>query len=196
MVNPAHPLIGTVNSLIPLLNGAYESTETKKFLGPKLTKIHRYLITLYVAKHVQSFSLLGVMKNGILCFTLYRLSKIAETGFTQPIHYDRTKVAKRVYEKSQELGYVDIIKSQGESYVTTTDKGDKICQVVLDEFLQFTNLYDKNSNNDKFISKGISKNFDSLHIKRITYNILKTSINLNKQYGDEILSLEEEPFSC
>jgi hypothetical protein len=58
MVNPIHPLIGTVNSLIPLLNGSYEATETKRFLGPKLTKVHRHLITLYVAKHVQSFSLL------------------------------------------------------------------------------------------------------------------------------------------
>ncbi|MDP9288127.1 MAG: hypothetical protein M3P08_08010 [Thermoproteota archaeon] len=196
-----HPLIAKVNSIVPLLNGSSDSTETIFFLGPKFTKIHRYLITLYMAKHVQSFSLLGVRKDGCLCFTLYRLARIAKTGFKNPIHYDRTKVAIRVYEKSKELGYVDIKKDQGETYITTTEEGDEVCRMVLDELLEFAKIHSPTpvlmnevSSKDKlgYISKGIPKIIKtSPLLRRIVYNQLKTTHNLNKQFGEAILALDE-----
>jgi hypothetical protein len=63
-------------------------------------------------------------------FTLYSLSKVAK-AFNSPIHYDRTKVAIRVYKKSEELGFVEIKKIQGETYITTTLEGDEICLKIL-----------------------------------------------------------------
>jgi hypothetical protein len=190
-----------VNNIIPLLNGSKDSSETIFFLGPKFTKIHRYLITLYMAKNVQSFSLLGVKKDGYLCFTLYRLARIAKTGFKNPIHYDRTKVAIRVYEKSKELGYVDIKKDQGETYITTTEEGDEVCRIVLDELLEFAKIHSPTpvlmnevSSKEKldYISKGIPKIIKpSPLLRRIVYNQLKTTHNLNKQFGEAILALDE-----
>lgn len=200
-VHSAHPLISMVNSIIPLLNGSNDSTERLFFLGSKFMKVHRYLITLYIAKQVQSFSLLGVMKDGCLCFTLYRLARIAKTGFKNPIHYDRTKVAIRVYEKSKELGYVDIKKDQGETYITTTEEGDEVCRIVLDELVEFAKIHSPtpvlmnevaSKEKSGYISKGISKIFKpSPLLRRIIYNQLKTTHNLNKQFGEAILALEE-----
>lgn len=182
-----HPLIARVNGIIPLLNGSKDSTERISFLGPKFTKVHRYLITLYVAKHVQSFSLLGVKKNGCLCFTLYRLARIAKTGFENPISYDRTKVAISVYEKSKELGYVDIKKDQGETYISMTEEGDEICQTVLDEFLHFAKIHIPG-----YTAKGVPQILKpSPSLRRIIFNQLKTTYNLNKQFGEAILALEE-----
>jgi hypothetical protein len=202
MVDSARSLIAMVNSIVPLLNGSNDSTETLYFLGQKFTKIHRYLITLYIAKHVKSFGLLGVKRDGCLYFTLYRLARIAKTGFKNPIHYDRTRVAIRVYEKSKELGYVDIKKEQGETYITTTEEGDEACKVVLDELVEFAKIHSPISMNDTsmekvgYISKGTPKILKpSPLVRRILFNQLKTTHNLNKQFGEVILALEESDSS-
>lgn len=135
---------------------------------------------------MRSFSLLGVKRDGCLYFTLYRLARIAKTGFKDPIHYDRTRVAIRIYEKSKELGYVDIKKNHGETYITMTEEGDKICQRVLDEFVEFAKIHSRD-----YISKGIPGIFKPSLSKRTLYSQLKITLNLNKQFGKEILALEE-----
>ena len=184
-------LISLVNNIVPLLNGSDGSLETKLFLGPKLMKVHRYLIILYVAKHVQSFSLLGTRKGSSLCFTLYRLARIAQTGFKFPIHYDRSKVAISVYEKSKALGYVEIWRDQGETFISTTRQGDEIIRAVLNELVQFAQIH-SSANKEGYVSKGATKfSKTSTLAGRMLYNQLKTIHILNKHFGQDILDLEE-----
>ncbi|MFZ0513632.1 MAG: hypothetical protein WAM14_18645 [Candidatus Nitrosopolaris sp.] len=48
-----------------------------------------------------------------------------------PIHYDRTKVAIKVYNMISNSGLVDIRKIDGDTYVTITKKGDDVSTELL-----------------------------------------------------------------
>jgi len=108
-------------------------------------------------------------------------------------------VAIRVYETSKELGYVDIKKIQGETFVTTTEAGDKVCRIVLDELLEFAKIHGPASSNESllkenlgYITKGASKTLRmSPLLKQVIYEQLNTVRKLNKQFGEDILNLEE-----
>ena len=43
-----------ITDIIPVLNGR-DSRNNVAYLGPNRTKIHRYLVTLYIAKFVPSY---------------------------------------------------------------------------------------------------------------------------------------------
>jgi hypothetical protein len=45
--------------------------------------------------------------------------------FYSPIDYGRRRVAQKMYEMLAGRGYVDVKKIQGDTYVTTTKKGDE-----------------------------------------------------------------------
>jgi hypothetical protein len=89
------PMLKIVANVIPVLNGRDPSGNII-YLGPQTTKIHRYLIVVFLAKATQMFRLMGKEVDNSVYFTLYGLGKIAES-FKQigpyhiPIHYDRTK---------------------------------------------------------------------------------------------------------
>jgi hypothetical protein len=74
-----------------------------KFLGPETTKIHRYLLVLWVAKSEPMFRLQEKEIDNLIYFTLYKLSKVADSfkdinPYHLPINYDRSKVAIKVYK--------------------------------------------------------------------------------------------------
>jgi hypothetical protein len=124
-----------------------------------------------------------------LYFTLYRLSEVAKS-FSKPIHFDRSKVAIRVYENSEKAGYIRFKKSDGETYITITEKGDEYCLNLLEELIALAKIHDiapkvledKYPSDDKFIKKGIRpphlKNRSDLEM--IIENIVYKVTELNK----------------
>jgi hypothetical protein len=94
-------------------------------------KILGYLLLLWVAKSTEVFRLYGKEVDNSIYFTLYNLGKVADSfkqfgPYHLPIHYDRTKTAIKIYTMMSNSGLVDIKKIEGETYVTTTKKGDDV----------------------------------------------------------------------
>jgi hypothetical protein len=70
----------------------------------------------------------GKELDSSIYFTLYGLSKVADSlkqtrPFHFPITYDRTIVAIKIYAMLSNSGLVDIKKIDGDTYITTTEKG-------------------------------------------------------------------------
>jgi hypothetical protein len=87
-------------------------------LGPQRTKIHRYLLVIFLAKSAQMFRLSGNEIDNSIYFTLYALKEIANSfkdisPYHLPIIYDRSKVATKVYNMISNDGLVDIKKIDG-----------------------------------------------------------------------------------
>lgn len=182
-----------VNGIVPILNGR-DSGNNVAFLGPNTTKIHRYLIVLYTAKYLQTFNLLGKQMDKSVYFTLYSLSKVAK-AFNSPIHYDRTKVAIRVYKKSEELGFVQIKKIQGETYITTTLEGDRICLKLLSELIALTKIHsvtpkivEQSISEDQYtIKKGVKPILMGVEsLETVIQNLLLNTRQLNQEFKEEI----------
>src|SRR5213080_1050121 len=122
------PMLKVVANVIPVLNGR-DPAGNVIYLGPQTTKIHRYLIVVFLAKATQMFRLMGKEIDNSIYFTLYGLGKVAESfkqigPFHIAIHYDRTKVANRIYTMISNNGLVAIRKIGGDTYITITDKGE------------------------------------------------------------------------
>jgi hypothetical protein len=72
-------------------------------------------------------------------------------------------VAIRVYENSEKVGYTQIKKLDGETYITITEKGDEYCLNLLEDLIALAKIHgiapkvleEKYLTNDKFIKKGI-----------------------------------------
>jgi hypothetical protein len=132
--------------VVPILNGR-DSDGNSKYLGPERTKIHRYLLLLWVAKSTEVFRLYGKEVDNSIYFTLYNLGKVADSfkqfGPYLPIHYDRTKTAIRIYTTMSNSGLVDIKKIDGDTYVTTTAKGDDVSAKSLQNLIAYGELTNK-----------------------------------------------------
>jgi hypothetical protein len=108
-------LIRIVAHVVPILNGR-DSEVHIIYLGPQRTKIHRYLLVIFLAKSTQMFRLsaTGVREiDNSVYFTLYFLKEVANSfkdvsPYHLPIHYDRTKVAIRIYNMISNTGLVAI----------------------------------------------------------------------------------------
>jgi hypothetical protein len=144
-------IIKRIARVVPVLNGR-DSDGKPKYLGPETTKIHRYLLVLWGAKSSPTFRLSpkGVKEiDNSSYFTLYALKKVANSfkdisPYHIPIHYDRTKVAIRVYTKmKKEKRWVNIMKREGRTYVTTTKKGDDVSTKLLQELIAYERLTGK-----------------------------------------------------
>jgi hypothetical protein len=183
LADKSNPLMEIITDIIPVLNGR-DSGNNVAYLGPNRTKIHRYLVTLYIAKFVPSFTLWGKNFDNSTFFTLYSLGNVAK-AFKNPIHYDRTKVAANVYRKAEEKGLVEFKKVNGETYITTTTKGDELCINVLKDFITLARIHGEPSSDDRFTSKGSSLFFDR---KASEYSkaILQRINDLNCQFEEEI----------
>jgi hypothetical protein len=125
---PNNPMYRVGANVVPILNGK-DSDVNSKYLGPKPTRIYRYLLVLWVAKSTPMFSLWGKEIDNSIYFTLYKLWQVADSfrqfgPYHLPIHYDRTKAAIKIYTMLSDSGLVDIKKIDGDTYVTTTKKGD------------------------------------------------------------------------
>lgn len=152
MPDKSNPLMEIISDIIPVLNGR-DSGNNIAYLGPNRTKIHRYLLTLYIAKFIPSFTLWGKNFGNSTFFTLYSLGNVAK-AFKYPIHYDRTKVAANVYRKAEENGLVEFKKVNGETYITTTAKGDELCVNVLKDFVTLARIHSESTSKEGMISKG------------------------------------------
>lgn len=171
-----------VTDIIPVLNGR-DSSNNLAYLGPNRTKIHRYLVILYVAKFVPSFTLWGKNFGNSTFFTLYSLGNVAK-AFKIPIHYDRTKVAANIYKKAEENGLVEFKKVRGETYITTTAKGDELCMDVLKDFITLARIHSNSSSDDRFTSKGVNTLFLSREASEYFKSLLQRISQFNSQFGE------------
>jgi hypothetical protein len=105
-------LIRIFAHIVPILNGRDSEGHTI-YLGPQRTKIHRYLLIIFLAKSAQMFRLSGKEIDNSIYFTLYALKEIADISpYHLPINYDRSKVAIKVYNMISNNGLVDIKKNR------------------------------------------------------------------------------------
>jgi hypothetical protein len=137
-------MISLVANVIPVLNGR-DSSGNIIYLGPQTTKIHRYLIVVFLAKATQMFRLMGKEIDNSVYFTLYGLGKVAESfkeigPYHTPIQYDRTKVATRIYNMISDNDLVAIKRIGGETYITITDKGEDVCTKLLQELIAYSEV--------------------------------------------------------
>ena len=105
-------------------------------------------------------------------------------AFKHPINYDRTKVATNVYRKAEEKGLVEFKKLDGETYITTTTKGDQLCVSILKDFITLARIHAESASDNRFASKGPS--IFSFNREAITYfDALKERItNLNNDFKE------------
>jgi hypothetical protein len=71
-------MLKIVANVVPVLNGR-DSSGNIIYLGPQTTKIHRYLIVVFLAKATQMFRLMGKEIDNSIYFTLYGLGKVAQS---------------------------------------------------------------------------------------------------------------------
>jgi hypothetical protein len=84
------------------------------------------------------FRLLGKEIDNSIYFTLYKLWQVANSfkdisPYHLPIRYDRTKVTIKVYNMISNTGLVAVRKIDGDTYVTTTKKGDDVSERFLQD---------------------------------------------------------------
>jgi hypothetical protein len=110
------------------------------------------------------FSLWGREIDNSIYFTLYKLWQVADSfkqikPYHLPIHYDRTKVAIRIYTMISNNGLVAIRKIEGDTYITVTEKGDDVSTQLLQALIAFeelTNCMDKTDSDEPFkVKKGV-----------------------------------------
>jgi hypothetical protein len=129
--SPEDDLIKKIAKVVPILNGR-DSAGQIIHLGPRM-RTTRYLLVLLVAKSRRMFRLgYGKEIDGSVYFSLYVLGQVAAMfkqfgPYHQPIHYDRTKVATRIYTMLSNNGLVAMRKIDGAICVTLTEKGDDTC---------------------------------------------------------------------
>jgi hypothetical protein len=145
----------------------------------------RYLIILYVAKFIPTFTIWGQNFGTSTFFTVYSLSNVAK-AFRHPINFDRTKSATNIYKKAEEKGWVEFKKFNGKTYVTTTPKGDELCLGFLKDFIALARIHADSSSDDRFISKGVTSLFLGREAS-VYYKQLLLRINeLNSDFEEEI----------
>ncbi|NAL78154.1 hypothetical protein [Nitrososphaera sp. AFS] len=190
------PMLKIVANVIPVLNGRDPSGNII-YLGPQTTKIHRYLIVVFLAKATHMFSLMGKEIDNSVYFTLYGLGKVAESfkemgPYHIPIQYDRTKVATRIYNMISERGLVTVKKMEGETYITITDKGEDVSTKILQDLIaygEFANMNKKLDDNDKFVSKGVRK---VPGLERVEKILAEKISEIYLQFEDQLETIDEE----
>jgi DNA-binding MarR family transcriptional regulator len=116
-------------------------------------------------------------------FSVHSLSNVAR-AFKRPINFDRTKAATNIYRKAEEKGLVEFKKSQGRTYVTTTEKGDELCTNFLKDFIAFARIHADSSSDDRFISKGVNPLALSREASEFYKNLVERVTELNSQFEE------------
>jgi hypothetical protein len=135
-----------IANVVPILNGKDPSGNIIH-LSPYWTRNHRYLLIAFAAKTCPVFRSIGKEMDNLVYYTLHSLGKIADSikqlgPYHQPIHYDRTKVAGRVYTILCKKGLVIMKIIDFNTYITITDEGENVSKellVGLDRIKQFKN---------------------------------------------------------
>jgi hypothetical protein len=183
-----------VAKVVPVLNGR-DSDGKPKYLGPEATKIHRYLLVLFMAKSESMYRLStkGVKEiDNSFYFTMYKLWQIAKSfkdapPYHLPITYDRTKVAEKVYNMISNNGLVTIKKIDGGCYVTTTKKGDDESEALLKDL----GAYMDNDSEDRFVAKG-GTGYDHELQKEERKRLAERITEINLPFEDELKTIEDD----
>jgi hypothetical protein len=194
------PIIKLVASVVPILNGK-DSEGNVICLGPESTKIHRYLLVVFLAKSTQMFRLLGREIDNSIYFTLYKLWQVANSfkdisPYHLPIRYDRTKVAIKVYNMISNTGLVAVRKIEGDTYVTITEKGDDVSTKLLQNFIAYGELTNMNKtySEEKFKMKkggkfGVGPDPG---LQRVEKRLAERISEINLPFEDELRTIEED----
>jgi len=195
---------------VPILNGR-DQDGNSIFLGPQGMKIPRYLLLIFLAKSTPTFKVLGQQIDGSEYFTLYTLGKVAESfrsikPWLTAIHYDRTKVAKRIYELVAKDGYVDIKKVAGDTLITTTLKGDELCEGLLPDLISYARLSEmapiikeRDIAADVFrTKKGTSPSFikENATIMMVARGLVDNISKITFKFKDELKNIEDESYNA
>ncbi len=188
-------MIKLVANVVPILNGR-DSGGNVICLGPQRTKIHRYLLVVFLAKSTSMFNLWGKEIDNSIYFTLYALWQVADSfkhikPYHLPIHYDRTKVASRIYNMISNAGLVSIKKIDGETYVTITEKGEDISTKLLQDLIAYeeiTNCVNKTDSDEKFQIKKGGFGYDPL--QKVERRLAERITEINLQFEDELEAIE------
>ncbi len=147
------------------------------------------------------FRLSGKEIDNSLYFTLYSLKEIANSfkdisPYHLPIHYDRTKVAIKVYNMISNNGLVDIKKVEGDTYVTITEKGDDVSTKLLRELIaydEFANLNNTDSDETFKVKKGgkFGVGYDP-GLQRVEKRLAEKISEINLPFEQELRTIEED----
>jgi hypothetical protein len=188
------PRLRILEYILPLING--------QVLGPKKTLVHRYLLVLYLAQ-TPVFRLTGQNFDDNIYFTIFGLWTIAKTSLSNPIKFDKTRVAIKVYRKVQKEELVVLRKSSGDDYVTLTDKGKAICGDMLPDLItlawihrnkpgKFDDYQPEDKDNYFGTRKGVKHHpFGSSDLQILLDELVEKTTQINRSLGDEISTLEE-----
>ena len=193
-------LIRIVAHVVPILNGR-DSEGHVIYLGPQRTKIHRYLLVIFLAKSTQMFRISGKEIDNSVYFTLYCLKEVANSfkdisPYHIPIHYDRTKVAIRIYNMISNNGLVDIKKIDGDTYVKITEKGDDVSEKLLRELItydEFANMNKTDSDEPFKVKKGVKfgVGYDP-GLQRVEKRLAEKISEINLPFEEELKTIEED----
>ena len=110
-----------------------------------------------------------------------------------PIHYDRTKVAIRIYNIISNDGLVDIRKINGETYITITEKGEDISTKLLQDLIvyeELTNCANKTDYDEEFKVKKGGIGYDPL--QKVERRLAERISEINLPFEDELKTIEED----
>ena len=190
-------MIKLVATVVRILNGR-DSDGNVICLGPQGTKIHRYLLVVFLAASIQMFRLLGKEIDNSIYFSLYRLKEVANSfkdisPYHLPICYDRTKVAIKIYNMISNDGLVAIRKIEGDTYVTITEKGEHVSTKLLPELIayeEFANMNKKTDSDERFKAKGM-RGYDP-GLQRVEKRLAEKISEINLPFEDELKTIEED----
>ena len=192
-------MIKFVAGVVPILNGR-DSEGNKICLGPQSTKIHRYLLVVLLAKASPMFSVWGKQMDNSVYFTLYKLWQVADSfkqikPYFLPIHYDRTKVAIRIYTLISNNGWVAIKKIDGDTYVRLTEEGENVSTEVLEELIAYAQLtnVNKTDSEEKFsVKKGGKFGVGSdPWLQRVEKRLAEKISEINLPFEEELKTIED-----
>lgn len=196
------PMLKIVANVVPVLNGR-DSSGNIIYLGPQTTKIHRYLIVVFLAKATQMFRLMGKEIDNSIYFTLYGLGKVAQSfkqigPYHMSIQYDRTKVATRIYNMISNNGLIAIKKMGGDTYITITEKGEDVSTKLLQELVAYgevANMNRKSDFDDEFVAKGAKSEDprDDPSLKKVQQKLAAKISEINVPFQDQLETIEDEP---
>jgi hypothetical protein len=194
----SEPLISIISEIVPVLNGE-NSDGSMGYLGSQTTKIHRYLMIVFLAKNTQMFRLLGRELDNSIYFTLYKLGRVAEAfkkkgAYGKAIKYDRTKVAMHVYKMIEKKGYVLIKKEQGETLISITKRGEEICASLIPELIAYKKISEPHTfGKDAYTTKGIPiRSRPGSDMVKLLEGIKDTITEINLPFEEELMNIPEE----
>ncbi|MFZ0513200.1 MAG: hypothetical protein WAM14_16435, partial [Candidatus Nitrosopolaris sp.] len=181
-----------ISKMVPSSVSLPPSNRNNEGVNGRFPDFAGYLLVVFLAKSTQIFRLSGKEIDNSIYFTLYQLSKVADSfkqtkPYHLPIHYDRTKAIK-IYNMVSKNGLVIIKKIEGNTYVTTTKKGDEVSEQLLQNFIAYGELtnVNKTDSEEKFkagLLQDVNTTGVSNEVKSKVYELSNLLSALEEQGG-------------